>query len=241
MRRSEWASDFLEHCGFSTSAENHVALVAWMESERSHNLPPNGAHWNPLDTTEPWNNASNFNSAGVKNYANEGDGLDATKATLFNGRYGRVVSAFKLSNNANAICQAVSQSPWGSHPADPLVNAVRANPAAYDVEIAPSTTPAPAPPQGQAPPFPLPLGDWFGLPNPNLPRNHSGYYSASDRANLLPWQERMHARGWAINTDGYYSPTTYRVTVAFQREKGLPIDGHVGPQTWGAAWTAPVT
>ena len=38
-----------------------------------------------------------------------------------------------------------------------------------------------------------------------------------------------------------YGPDTKRVATGFQREKGLSVDGLIGPDTWAAAWTTPVT
>jgi hypothetical protein len=55
------------------------------------------------------------------------------------------------------------------------------------------------------------------------------------------WQQRMKARGWNITVDGVYGPKSRDIATAFQREKRLTVDGKVGPQTWRAAWTAPVT
>jgi hypothetical protein len=107
---------------------------------------------------------------------------------------------------------------------------------------APARPPAPAPAPTGAPPFPLPDGHWFG---PRLPleevRSVSGYYS--HREDLRRWQERMRARGWRqLRATGRYDDSnTEKVTRAFQREKGLTVDGGVGPDTWAAAWTAPVT
>ncbi|MDP8929213.1 MAG: peptidoglycan-binding protein [Actinomycetota bacterium] len=55
------------------------------------------------------------------------------------------------------------------------------------------------------------------------------------------WQERIRARGWKIDVDGDFGPGTEGVVKKFQGEKGLEVDGIIGPQTWSAAWTAPVT
>lgn len=93
----------------------------------------------------------------------------------------------------------------------------------------------------QAPGFPLPPGHWYGIPSPN-PRNHSGYYWASDRAGIATWQRQMAKRGWSIGAaDGRFGPRSRAVAVAFQREKHLKVDGFVGVVTWRTAWTAPVT
>ncbi len=55
------------------------------------------------------------------------------------------------------------------------------------------------------------------------------------------WQQRMRDRGWQIVVDGVYGPASANVARQFQAEKHLAVDGIVGPATWAAAWTAPVT
>lgn len=55
------------------------------------------------------------------------------------------------------------------------------------------------------------------------------------------WQTRMRARGWMIAVDGAYGPASESVCRQFQAEKGLEVDGIVGPTTWHAAFAAPVT
>jgi peptidoglycan hydrolase-like protein with peptidoglycan-binding domain len=89
-----------------------------------------------------------------------------------------------------------------------------------------------------APPFPLPAGSYFG-PKSGPAASVSGFYS--HREDLRRWQQRMADRGWAIDPDGLYGDQTAGVAHAFQVEKGLGIDSLIGPETWGAAWTAPVT
>ncbi|GAC1364766.1 MAG: hypothetical protein NVSMB32_07640 [Actinomycetota bacterium] len=54
-------------------------------------------------------------------------------------------------------------------------------------------------------------------------------------------QNRLAQRGWPLPVDGEYGPATQRVIDAFQQEKNLDNDGIVGPQTWLAAWQAPLT
>lgn len=55
------------------------------------------------------------------------------------------------------------------------------------------------------------------------------------------WQARMAERGWTLSVDGIFGDGSARVCCEFQREKGLDVDGIVGPDTWKAAWTAPRT
>lgn len=56
------------------------------------------------------------------------------------------------------------------------------------------------------------------------------------------WQKRMLQRGWKrMKPDGAYGPTSRELCRAFQKEKRLGADGIVGPATWTATFTAPVT
>lgn len=89
-----------------------------------------------------------------------------------------------------------------------------------------------------APSYPLPKGYYFGwLSGPK--ESISGYLN--HRSDLRRWQQRMKDRGWTIEADGHYGSETAGVAHNFQVEKHLGIDSLIGPETWGAAWTAPVT
>lgn len=61
------------------------------------------------------------------------------------------------------------------------------------------------------------------------------------------WQLRMRNRGWKIAVDGFYGPDSAKVATAFQTEyehapgPGLAVDGIVGPKTWAASYTTPIT
>jgi hypothetical protein len=102
-------------------------------------------------------------------------------------------------------------------------------------------TPTPTPPSGgKAPAFPYPSSDYLGQPSSD-PHCHSGFYGGVDATNVRTWQQQMANRGWTIGVDGQYGPQSESVCRQFQSEKGLGVDGLVGPQTWGAAWTSPVT
>lgn len=111
----------------------------------------------------------------------------------------------------------------------------------------PAPAPAPTPPPAgpvviapgvPAPPYPLPRGSYFG-PKSGPVASVSGFYS--HREDLRRWQQRMHDRGWVINPDGLYGNETAGVAHDFQVEKHLGVDSLIGPETWGAAWTAPIT
>ncbi|GAA1456988.1 hypothetical protein GCM10009603_05070 [Nocardiopsis exhalans] len=97
---------------------------------------------------------------------------------------------------------------------------------------------APSTPTVKVPPFPLPRGSYFG-PKEGPNQSVSGFYS--HRSDLRRWQKQMLVRGWSIDADGLYGPQTARVARQFQAEKGLSVDSLIGPATWVAAWTAPIT
>lgn len=97
---------------------------------------------------------------------------------------------------------------------------------------------APLVPVLPAPPFPLPIGSYFG-PKEGPVRSVSGYYS--HRNDLRRWQERMDQRGWRIVADGLYGPQTESVARQFQAMCGIAVDGLIGPDTWARAWEHPVT
>jgi len=47
-------------------------------------------------------------------------------------------------------------------------------------------------------------------------------------------QQRLRDLGFNLGVDGDYGPATFREVSAFQRRKGLQVDGKVGPTTWAA-------
>jgi peptidoglycan hydrolase-like protein with peptidoglycan-binding domain len=104
----------------------------------------------------------------------------------------------------------------------------------------PAPAPSPPKPGGPAPAFPYQDTDYLGQPS-NDPHCHSGFYGGVDQQNVQTWQAQMSGRGWMITVDGMYGPQSSSVARNFQQEKGLGVDGLVGPQTWGASWTEPIT
>jgi len=60
------------------------------------------------------------------------------------------------------------------------------------------------------------------------------------------WQQKMRDRGWKaegrpLAVQGSFEKDSDSVCRAFQREKGLLVDGKVGLQTWRTTWTSAVT
>lgn len=60
-------------------------------------------------------------------------------------------------------------------------------------------------------------------------------------SNVSAVQDRLRNRGWSISVDGIFGNQTDKVVRAFQKDKGLKVDGIVGPKTWDALWTTPIT
>lgn len=110
---------------------------------------------------------------------------------------------------------------------------------AYEDWIDPKPEPGGA---TRAPEFPLQPGHWYG-PESDDPRNHSGYWR-KDRPGIRRYQKQMKGvREWQGmgKADGVFGEKTEAVTKKFQRQKGLKVDGLVGPKTWRAAWEEPIT
>jgi cell wall-associated NlpC family hydrolase len=90
----------------------------------------------------------------------------------------------------------------------------------------------------------LPGFNYRQPPDPKEPRWPGRYLSQPPYTrgkDVQRWQQRMRSRGWRIPVNGVYGPRSEAVCRRFQREKGLLVDGVVGPDTWHAAWAAPVT
>ncbi|MEY3554188.1 MAG: CHAP domain-containing protein [Microcystis aeruginosa Ma_QC_Ca_00000000_S207] len=58
---------------------------------------------------------------------------------------------------------------------------------------------------------------------------------------VLQWQRQMIHRGWNLEADGVFKERDENVLKQFQKQKGLTVDGVLGPISWNKAWTAPIT
>lgn len=109
----QWAKTLLTKLGKPLTKQNIAALTTWAawEGGQWHN----SAHYNPLNTTQPANGATNMNKEGVKSYLNWDQGYTATIQTLKNGRYGAILSALTKGDDTASVLKAVDHSPWGTH------------------------------------------------------------------------------------------------------------------------------
>jgi hypothetical protein len=105
----KWSRDFLDRIGTPVTGENMRAMLAWQKAEGT------AAKFNPLATTQPgFAGSTNFNRVGVKNFASYADGIAANAKVINNGKYGNILAALRAGTSAEAVGQAIADSPWGS-------------------------------------------------------------------------------------------------------------------------------
>lgn len=135
------------------------------------------------------------------------------------------LSAGQAQGTGRGVCQHNDLGSWGGGHYD----CGKGFPLDYVLKQAGGSGAAITPPAGsggKAPPMSV---DYFG-------RSHNATVP-----DVRTWQAQMRNRGWTIDVDQQYGPGSEQVCRQFQSEKGLGVDGMVGPQTWAASWTAPVT
>jgi cell wall-associated NlpC family hydrolase len=104
-----WQAGLAARLGVPLTPEVSRYFNAWAQAEGG------GAANNPFNTTMPGYGATGtYNSVGVRNYATPQQGLDATAATLLNGKYGGIISALKQGKDARQMALALANSPWGT-------------------------------------------------------------------------------------------------------------------------------
>jgi hypothetical protein len=108
----EWYVDFGQKIGARTPLRSDPFFDlchAWQQAEGGT------ARHDPFDTTEPWPGATDYNSAGVKNYASREDGVDATVKTLLNGHYNDIVTALRRGESPYVVADLIGVSSWGTN------------------------------------------------------------------------------------------------------------------------------
>jgi peptidoglycan hydrolase-like protein with peptidoglycan-binding domain len=55
-------------------------------------------------------------------------------------------------------------------------------------------------------------------------------------ADVEQWQRRMVELGFPLDIDGKYGPKSKEACQRFQAQRGLQVDGIVGPITWAATF-----
>ncbi len=113
-----WGRAFLRAGHFRITDCDMNAMVAWEHAEGTmwHHIT-----WkNPLNTTqaEPGSYRVNDlgNGIGVQAFPTWREGFQANLTALFNGYYPGIISALKAGDDAQAVADAVANSPWGTAP-----------------------------------------------------------------------------------------------------------------------------
>ncbi|MHA6526060.1 peptidoglycan-binding domain-containing protein [Tessaracoccus sp. G1721] len=107
----------------------------------------------------------------------------------------------------------------------PLASSSAASADAPSVAVQP--TAQPAEPTQAAPADDAPVKPQVFVRYHPLFRGDQGYV-------VLALQELLSWRGFRTLADGDFGPQTDAVVRAFQSDRGLPVDGVVGPVTWAA-------
>ena len=129
MRRSDFIKHVYHELGINPTPTNVAFGVAWAAYEDTQ------ARNNIWATTEPWSGSTLFNTVGVRNYATWQNGVNATVATLLNGYYDKILFALHKDEDVLDLLEALTNSPWGSHPDIELYKSVKAHWGHYDVEV----------------------------------------------------------------------------------------------------------
>jgi hypothetical protein len=88
-------------------------------------------------------------------------------------------------------------------------------------QLSPAPTPPGPTPTPVAPPFP---GRLLKFPPMTI------------GADVEQWQRRMVELGFPLDIDGKYGPKSKEACQRFQAQRGLQVDGIVGPITWAATF-----
>lgn len=186
-------------------------------------LEDTAAGFNPLATEEDWPGATDFNSAGVKNYPTEQDGIDAVCAAWQNGDYNDILKACKAQDPAFSILRCASYDTWGGSDSygrelQDLLPQVQGKWLEY--------ADAPVGTDGQ--PIPKPI-DTVLVRLPVLGEGASG-------PAVVAVQVLLHSRGYDVGTtgsDGKFGPATRAALLKFQAAHGDPDPkGDTGSGTW---------
>jgi subtilisin family serine protease len=84
----------------------------------------------------------------------------------------------------------------------------------------------------------LPSGGGAGpSPAPAWPGRFFKFPPVTEGPDVVIWQRRMAERGFSLTVDGKYGQKSKAACQALQQQKGLTVDGIVGPKVWAATWS----
>lgn len=219
--REQYALAVLRQGGYATGTGQLEALVCGMASEDS------AAAWNPLDTEEPAPGATDYNTAGVRNYPTLEVGVDAVLRTLSLGVY-NPLRALLRDETASTLAVLKAFVPAWCGGNDLWVRVFEAGfdyaaEAAKEVAGSTAVTPTPDPP---APPAATPQSPvaptYCEARLPVLRPGDVGY----------PVRSLQTLLGSGLTVDGVLGPETERVLLAYKAHRSLLGGAEVGPECW---------
>jgi hypothetical protein len=209
VTREQFATAVLERSSgvWPVNNNNLDALVAQQLAEGSH------AEFNPDDTEEGGEpGETDYNSAGVKDYPNMAEGVDAMYRTLTNGDYPQIEDALARGNSAQNVANAWAQSKWGTENFDHILVEVEANRATYYNQLVDGTEPLTSGPVDG----PTPTTEQPPLTNPAFLENVAAatfaLQNSIDKLGSLPINNAE-----ALADDLSYA--TFQATTAIQKVK----------------------
>jgi hypothetical protein len=114
----QFYEEILKGIGAPITDDNLEFMYAWRQSEggEAKNNPFNTTHDKPGSTF--YNCLQKGSSGacihGVKNYKDDRDGIEATIATLKNGKYNNIIDSLKKGSDSMRTAMALKDSPWGT-------------------------------------------------------------------------------------------------------------------------------
>lgn len=207
-----WCAMFVSYCFYA------AGMPLKIDTSKGFAYCPDGVHW--FKAHGLWHPSSQSKPGDLIFFDWNGDGVSDHVGIVEAGWNGSYTST--IEGNTGSVSQNNGGEVMRQHR-----DASRTTMGVGRPNWAAVPTPTPAPSGDHAPAWP---GRVLALTSPLMHGN-----------DVYTWQHRMQQRGWRISADGVYGSGSRAVCIAFQREKGLAADGKVGPMTWYAAWSAPVT
>lgn len=113
ISKLSFAKDLLKNLHIKKTQEDLRAIIGWENAEGGHFS--NNARFNPLNTTLRKPGSKSINSVGVQSFKSYPQGMSATIDTIRN--YRGIIAALKDGTSANAVADAIGNSPWGTNAA----------------------------------------------------------------------------------------------------------------------------
>lgn len=223
----------------------HAASVSEHNPDRDGSVDAYDCDVNLLGSTDPDGNAAE--DAAMESLKREFERQPFAQLWIHNGKIAnRDIGNWKVrdysgknKHNHHIHFQSkpsAEKQTYKGRRTDRIVDAVNTS-STTSVPVKPAVISKPAPPKtskpsvvkSSAPAFPPVAGGAYSI------KNGSVY-----RKGVLLAQQQLRARGWKVDTDGYFGPGTEKIIEQFQKEKKLTVDGKLGPLTWRAIFTAPL-